>query len=445
MITAQLLVGQFGEPFLVAAIKSVEWVDLYTVVNTHPDTPGGRENREKVMATVPIHKLHYAEYHPGPDGFSFAEARNQALAMVPENEQPFVMWLDADDIHAPEWQGICHQLLAKGADSIIGEFMHFVVYQDAVQAVYPRELVYKKGPGTQWVGKVHETLLTTRNNPVIAPYRWFHASYIRGQRAVYDRWKFYSDLAGDTHHYDGQNPDTIISDRVSVARRLEMEWPEVARDVIENVPCCPHELLDEPPFPPPKIGLVLIERDDDPDDEPMRASLAETSGEFEVLTVDGNTDSLCVSLNKGFDHFRRRGFDYIGWVHPDMRFDDSEWLTSLVSELRCWPKIGKVCAANTRDPLPDRLIDGHEQCYIVRRLVLDEIGLFDEAYTGIGGYEDWDMNRRILNAGYRVCISPRARVYHAGMQTRSKRDTDDDARQNASRFIEKWGSTLAPV
>lgn len=450
MITAQVLVGKFYEPFLEAALKAVAgWVDAYSVVNTHPDTPFGRENRDKVLHSVPVNKLRYAEYHPaGPDAFSFAEARNLGLSMIDHTDtHPFVLWLDADDIHSPEAGWIFHKLLADGADSITAEFMHFVVYRDAVQAVFPREVIYKLGAGTTWVGRVHETLLTTRNNPVNAPYRWFHASYIRGQRSVFERWKFYSELTGDPHHYDGQNPDTIISDRVGVARRLEMEWPEVAAEALESVPFCPHELGDERPWDPPKVGLVLIDHPDDPPDmkEQALAGLAATHGKFELLRLDAGDDSLTVSLNKGFSHFRDRGFDYIGWVHPDHRFDDPEWLNGLVAELRSWPKVGKVCAANTRDVLPERMIDGHEQCYLIRRLVLDEVGLFDEGYRGIGGYEDWDLNRRIINAGWRVVITPQSRVFHAGMTTRSQRDTDDDARANAAYYAEKWGSNAAPV
>jgi hypothetical protein len=449
MITAQLLVGQFCEPFLEAALESVSWVDSVACVNTHPDTPGGRENREKVFATVPSSKLRYAEYKQGPDGFSFAEARNQALAMIDHtNSHPFVLWLDADDIHAPEFAGIVHELLAQGADSITAEFMHFVVYQDAVQAVFPREVIYKLGAGTQWIGKVHETLLTTRTNPVVAPYRWFHASYIRGQRAVFDRWKFYADLVGDFRHYDGQNPDTIISDRVSVARRLEMEWPEVAAEALKDVPFCPHELAGERPWDPPTVGFVMILHHDDP---PVRGealnTFHETVGDHAELwfCYNGDEQSLCESLNEGFSHFRERSFDYIGWIHPDMLFDDPEWLNGLLTELRCWPKVGKVCSANTRDPLPATMIDGHEQCYLIRRLALDEIGLFDEGYLGIGGYEDWDMNRRLINAGWRVVTTPRSLVYHVGMGTRSKRDTDADARANADYYFTKWGTREPPV
>lgn len=448
MITAQILVGQFDEPFLEAALRSVEgWVDAFSVVNTHPDTPGGRENRAKVLSAVPTNKLRYAEYHPGDEGFSFATARNLGLSMVDASDsQPFVLWLDADDIHTPEAGAIFHQLLADGADSVWAHFMHFVVYRDAVQAVFPREVIYRLTPETEWVGRVHERLHTPRHRQAWAEYRWFHASYIRGQRNVFDRWRFYSQLEGDFHHYDGQNPDTIISDRVSVARRLEMEWPSIATEALEGVPFCPHELGDERPSPPPKIGFVIIQRQDDPADSVAHATFHETTkGAAELLIVNGDHTSLCRSLNEGFADLRDRGFDFIGWIHPDMRFTDPGWLDGLLTEFRCWPNIGKACAANLRDPIPPTMIDAHEQCYLLRRLVLDEIGLFDEGYRGIGGYEDWDMNRRIINAGWRVVLTPRSLVYHVGMATRSQRDTTADQVANGHYYATKWGTYDAPV
>jgi GT2 family glycosyltransferase len=43
--------------------------------------------------------------------------------------------------------------------------------------------------------------------------------------------------------------------------------------------------------------------------------------------------------------------------------------------------------------------------------VIRQVGLFDERFVGIGGYEDWDWNRRCLNAGYRVVLTPRSALH----------------------------------
>jgi hypothetical protein len=442
MIGAQVVIGDQAEPFLGAALHSVEWVDYYAVVHTAPETPQGRHNWETVLKTVPEEKL---RWHAMGSGLDFAAARNAALDLSSPGD--YVLILDADEVHFPEWEGICKCYLDVGVDSITAAFYHLVVYRDAVQAVFPREIVFRKYPDTQFVGAVHEKLYTTRRQPVNADYRYMHYSYIKPQREVFTRWKRYSDMVGDTHHYDGQSPDHIIDDRVSVATRLSVEHPPAVRDVIDQYPVCPVALQGESKPESPQVGLALLKMPgDDKQARDMWATLAETKGTWwvEELEVDQGI-SLATALNTCFRRLLSDGYEYIGWIHPDMRFGDPEWLTGLLHELRCWPKIGKVCAANTRDTLPGGMIDGHEQCYLIRSSVLREIGLFDEGYVGIGGYEDWDMNMRVLNAGYRVVITPRSRVFHEGMATRSRRDTTAEAIANAEYFRAKWGSDKCPV
>jgi GT2 family glycosyltransferase len=453
----------------------VSWVDYCVVVSTgDPLAATTRDNWETVRNAVPPEKIRTVIL---PDSallsLDFAAARNLALQHVPDGD--FVMILDADEVHYPDWESICQYYLVNGADSITAAFYHFVCFRDAVQAVFPREIVFRKYPDTQFVGKVHEQLHTTRRNPVTADYRYCHFSYLRPQPNVFERWRRYSVIEGEPHHYDGQSPEHIIDDRVSVATRFTLDYPPTVQDVIEDYPVCPVPLQGESEPDPPKVGLALLAKNDAELLPRCLETLRTTYGHFDVAAIDvGSTDnsqtllaqeaaepraggrlellgvleanaSLAVALNTGFNHLRENGYDYIGWIHPDMRFDDPEWLTGLLHELRCWPKVGKVCAANTRDPIPEAIIDGHEQCYLIRRHVLDEIGLFDESFVGIGGYEDWDMNRRILNAGYRVVITPRAQVFHQGMATRSRRDTTAEQERNRDLYLAKWGTLNAAV
>jgi glycosyltransferase involved in cell wall biosynthesis len=477
VIGAQLIVGDLPEPFLEAALRSVEWVDYVVVVPVLIDAGVGAgdplgllQNLQIIRDTVPADKLRIDQERSAgePD---FAAARNAALAQVPDGDH--VLILDADDVHYPEWEGICHYYLLNGADSITAAFYHFVVYRDAVQAVFPREIVFRKTAETQFVGRVHEQLSTPRRQPVDADYRYCHFGYLRPQANVFERWRRYSVIEGEPNHYAGQDPEHIIDDRVSVATRFDLDYPPAVTDLIEQYPDCPVQLQGETEPPAPSVGLVLLAKDDAALLPGMFESLRATHGQFDVAMIDiGSTDdtqqllaqaasesltgfagttlsvvrllpataTLCEALNAGFRWFRDQRYDFIGWIHPDMRFEDPAWLAGLLHELHCWPRLGKVCAANTRDRLPDEITDGQEQCYLVRTSVLDEIGLFDEGYVGIGGYEDWDMNRRIVNAGYRVVITPRAQVFHEGMATRSRRDTTAEQVANAEYYERKWGS-----
>lgn len=218
-----------------------------------------------------------------------------------------------------------------------------------------------------------------------------------------------------------------------------------------------------------RVGLVMLTWDDAELLRDCLPSLATTEEPFELCVVDnGSTDgsqhvlmdwkrengvaghvtygqprSLAEALNYGFGYFLDRDdLDFIGWVHPDMTFPQPQWLSELVRVLDENPEIVKLGAA---DPdCPGDLRSGNSQCYLVRRTALEQVGLFDERFEGVGGYEDWDSNRRLLTLG-QVMITPESLVHHIGMVTRSRRDTTEEQRANADRYHSKWGTWDPPV
>lgn len=484
-VAVQLLIGRNEEPFLPYAIRSVgEWVDYFTVVNTAPESEWGSKNKQIVFDEISEDILRYTELTPDEnDHFSFADARNAALAMTDTDDYVFIV--DADDVHFPEWEALVQDFIRSGADQITAYFYHLMVYKNIYQYVQPREIIYKNYEGTHWSKGVHEVLVNTARHPAHSLYHYMHYGYIKPQAEVFRRWKFYSDLEGDFTHYDGQNPETILDDRVAVCSPLPIDHPEVVRDfLLKNYPDAPDgSLRDSPPrrsaYGEDRVGLLLLTKDDSSLLDRCLGSLAstETPPSFTLLAVDCNsTDdsvaklqewqakvpfemeivgteiytSLAETLNYGFDHFRQDDrFEYVGWIHPDMEFVQAEWLHWLWRELRDNKKIGKICSANFRDPMPSELISGHEQCYILRKDILHKIGLFDEKFVGIGGYEDWDFNRRVMmhqgeEGFYQVMISPKSWVLHDGMATRSRRDTRDEQIKNSQYYYEKWGTYQPP-
>lgn len=50
-------------------------------------------------------------------------------------------------------------------------------------------------------------------------------------------------------------------------------------------------------------------------------------------------------------------------------------------------------------------------CVLIKREVLDKIGLLDERFTGYG-YDDVDYSRRVVDAGYKLGVTGRAVVTH---------------------------------
>lgn len=91
-------------------------------------------------------------------------------------------------------------------------------------------------------------------------------------------------------------------------------------------------------------------------------------------------------------------------------------------------------------------------CLLIRREVVDAIGLLDERF-GLGCFEDDDYCLRALQAGYRAVIARDAFVHHSGGRTFAAIGIDFDAlmQSNEKLFREKWrrplsvGGTAPPV
>jgi GT2 family glycosyltransferase/tetratricopeptide (TPR) repeat protein len=80
-------------------------------------------------------------------------------------------------------------------------------------------------------------------------------------------------------------------------------------------------------------------------------------------------------------------------------------------------------------------------CLLIRRELIDRIGLLDERF-GIGNFEDDDFCRRAIQAGYRAVIAVGAFVHHFGSRTFMASDIDFGAlmAENRRKFDEKWSS-----
>jgi len=79
-------------------------------------------------------------------------------------------------------------------------------------------------------------------------------------------------------------------------------------------------------------------------------------------------------------------------------------------------------------------------CVLIRRAVIDKIGLLDEGFAFYGG-EDVDYCRRAQAAGFSLAVTSQATVAHThGSSSYSREPNQEEKRAAANRFyVEKWG------
>lgn len=79
-------------------------------------------------------------------------------------------------------------------------------------------------------------------------------------------------------------------------------------------------------------------------------------------------------------------------------------------------------------------------CMLIKRKVMDEVGLLDERFTP-GNFEDDDLGYRIQSKGYKLILCNDTFVHHFG--STSFRDNPEKfnalLKQNSLKFISKWG------
>lgn len=134
------------------------------------------------------------------------------------------------------------------------------------------------------------------------------------------------------------------------------------------------------------------------------------------------------------------GSDNIGAVGPvtNYAFYDSSIKAGYKSVEEMQEFAGRYNTARERRPEQRLKLIGF--CMLLRRSVVDEVGLLDERFTP-GHYEDDDYSLRIRRAGYRLMLCNDTFIHHYG----SVSFKDDEqahkeiGKKNAAKFEEKWG------
>ena len=216
-----------------------------------------------------------------------------------------------------------------------------------------------------------------------------------------------------------------------------------------------------------------------------------TSEPFELIIVDNNsTDETVTYLksqpdiktifnekNQGFARGCNQGYeistgDTILFLNNDTVVTEN-WLANMLRLLYSNEKIGLVgpvtnnisgnqqIAASYQDLSGlDDFARGHYKwnahchrrvlrlvgfCLLVKRKVLDEIGVFDERF-GFGNYEDDDLCLRAVNNGWHLMIALDSYIHHIGSVTFHNCEdtkTRNLLMENKQKAMEKWGFDIA--
>jgi hypothetical protein len=138
------------------------------------------------------------------------------------------------------------------------------------------------------------------------------------------------------------------------------------------------------------------------------------------------------------------------------------WLDEMVSVMRARPDIGVINpSSNTSGQFPGgmtiddyalslKALRGQVQelytcrgfCMLVRRAVIDRVGLLDEAYS-VGYFEENDYCRRALKAGFASARAKGAYVYHKeSVSFSALGDKDEIFKGNEKIFLGRWGRSV---
>jgi GT2 family glycosyltransferase len=162
------------------------------------------------------------------------------------------------------------------------------------------------------------------------------------------------------------------------------------------------------------LGEIHLE--DDASDAAARAALEALAGpRVHVHSAPENT-GFAASVNRGVARTRT---PLVAVLNSDVVAHD-DFLAPLVAALAADPKLAAVSPLDR----PASELEGYERehgvvraytvygyAFVVRRDAFDAVGGFDEAF-GRGYFEDVDLARRLLAAGWRLGLHPGSRVEH---------------------------------
>lgn len=182
---------------------------------------------------------------------------------------------------------------------------------------------------------------------------------------------------------------------------------------------------------------------------PTRDYLESLTKDFPSYLLIGNKENMgfVKAVNQGI---KASDSPYICLLNNDAYVTEN-WLKNLIETVESGPEnIG--AASPTSNVFGKSSCDGREYewqeldsckgfCMLIKRNVIERIGLFDEIYK-VGYFEEKDFSRRAIKAGF-ICVRAKSSfVFHRDKLSFNKlKDTDEIFRRNEEIYNKRWGKS----
>ena len=198
---------------------------------------------------------------------------------------------------------------------------------------------------------------------------------------------------------------------------------------------------------------------------------ASSDGTVDYLRAQADVKLIENAQNRGFPAGCNQGIRAANGEQVLLLNNDvivtTGWLARMLEALHRQPRIGLVGPCSNNVSGPQQVAAGYEElcdldgfawqwgqrdsslardtdrlvgfCLLVRRAVVDDIGLLDERF-GLGNFEDDDFCRRAIQAGWRAVNARDAYVHHFGHRSFLASGVDLDAllQRNQQLYRDKW-------
>lgn len=195
--------------------------------------------------------------------------------------------------------------------------------------------------------------------------------------------------------------------------------------------------------------LIIIDNHSNKETEDYLRGLKKQASFDLVLIRNEENLGFVKAVNQGV---RSSQGEYICLLNNDTQVQEG-WLEELIKVAKSNPQIGIVNPGGDNmlykkgQPLSGKWVEigfASGFCMLIKREVIDRVGLLDEAYR-TGFWEETDYCQRAKKSGYICAAAKGAYVYHLGHKTFESFDKErvsDLFERNKELFVSRWGKIL---